>query len=108
MNHSADFYSEESTMALQSIWVSKHAGERMQNRGVSEKDVGCILKHGSQTKSGYLIKKKDAQAVIINLKREIARIERLASKQTLIVVKGNTLVTTYPATYKQVRREFIH
>ncbi len=86
MSHSADFYSQESTMALQSIRASKHAVERMHTRGVSEKDIDCILKHGSQTKNGYLIKKKDAQAAITNLKREITRIERLASKQVLIIV----------------------
>ena len=108
MSHSADFYSQESTMALQSIRASKHAVERMHTRGVSEKDIDCLLKYGSQTKNGYLIKKKDAQAAITNLKREITRIERLASKQVLIIVKEDTLVTIYPATRKQFRREFKH
>ena len=108
MNHSASYYNEESSMALQSVWVSKHAEKRMQTRGVSEKDVDCLLKYGSQTRQGYLIKKKDAQTAVANLKREISRIERLASKQALIIVKEDTLVTTYPVTERQLRNEFLN
>ena len=83
-------------------WVEA-SGEKFAPSQIS----AFILQKMKETAENYL-GEEDAQAVITNLKREIARIERLASKQTLIVIKGNTLVTTYPATYKKVRRELIH
>jgi hypothetical protein len=108
MNHSINYFDDKGALTLQSIWISDHASKRMQTRGVSQKDIDCLLKYGSQTRQGYLIKKKDAQVAITHLKREISRIDRLASKQTLIVVKHNTVVTTYPTTNLQLRTEFNH
>jgi hypothetical protein len=106
MYHSIDYTSEQSTPAFRSVWITNHADKRMQKRGISKKDLDCLMKYGSQTRNGYLITKKDAQLLTQHLKQEISRIERLASKQTLVIVKGNTLVTTFPATHTQLKREF--
>ena len=99
---------KERKLAGLGIILSKHGIDSMQTRGVSEKDVDFILQYGTQVKNGYLILRKDAMSVISDLKRDIARIERLASKQVLIIEKNNVLVTTYMVSKKRLRNELQH
>lgn len=80
-----------------------HAEKRMQQRGRSERDIGLITTYGTPTRDGFLLRHRDADMRIRDLKKEITVIERL--KDWAVITGDNGMVVTiYPADHVKQRR----
>jgi hypothetical protein len=80
--------------------ITKHAQERIQQRGFQEGVVEFILSYGVPvSKQGgtteYVIPKKVKARLISELKEFIHRIERSSKKAVLVDESTNTIITAY-------------
>ena len=75
--------------------LTNHARKRLQQRGMSTADVEVVVAHGTRVPGGYLLRQRDVNEAISELKGEISTLERL--KDTLVVADGETIVTAYSA-----------
>ena len=73
--------------------ITKHAQQRIQQRGLSATDLEIILTHGTETRGGYYLRRKDTERVEVELKKLINQLHRLTGKY--VVVEGNTVITAY-------------
>lgn len=77
--------------------LTRHAEARMSQRGIRKSDVELVLSLGTDIGRGrFLLKKRSAAKEIGALKRQMARIERLAGK--VLVIEDGHLVTSYHQT----------
>ncbi len=83
--------------------LSKHVRVRMQQRGRSEQDVNLITAYGTPTRDGYLLRRRDVDTRVRDLKKEISAIERLKN-WVVIVGEEGVVVTIYPADHEKQRR----
>ncbi len=83
--------------------VTLHASIRMQQRGRSERDIALITAYGTPTRDGYLLRRRDVDTRIRNLKKEITAIERLKD-WAVITADDETVITIYPADREKQRR----
>jgi len=79
------------------IRFSKHADQRIRQRGFLERDIGIVLEHGSPDSSGgVMLLRRDADLAIAQRKREIKALERLCGCR--VVVQSDVLITVYRPT----------
>lgn len=83
--------------------LTKHAGKRMQQRGIPLDIVEFLYNYGEPVKrpgnvSEYRIKKDMANSMIRDLKRMINRIEKARSKVILVDESSTKIVTAYART----------
>lgn len=84
------------------VELSKHAAERVRQRGYRERDIDLVLEHGQPVPNGVLLTARDVARAEAELKRKLARLERL--KGTFIAVKGETVLSVYrPGKVRRVR-----
>ena len=84
------------------IAITRHGEARLSQRGIRRSDLDILLAHGAETGPDRLmLRRRDAVKLIGELKRQIARLERLAGKEA--VVADGRLITAYHRT-KPVRR----
>ncbi len=109
--------------------ISKHAMTRMSQRGVQDEDIELVLMCGTQIgPDEWLMKQKDANREIakrerviqrlkkefsrvraidrriVDIKREIQKIERLSRKQLKVVTIGGMILTCYSSSRADLRR----
>lgn len=84
--------------------LTRHASKRLRQRGKSEDDVALIIKNGTSVRDGYLLRGRDADARIDDLKREILRIERLKGWAVVTDPEHETAFTVYAARHRKQRR----
>jgi hypothetical protein len=84
------------------IQLSEHAGERLQQRGLRERDVDVVLRHGTPMGDAVVLTAKDVDAVIRERKRQIADLERL--RGMAVFVRQSVVVTLFRPTPQQLRR----
>ena len=78
------------------IDFTKHAKERLQQRGFRKADVNLVLQSASQIGSKvYVLTDRDAEREIKKRKREIVDFERL--RGSTMVIEGKNLITVYHA-----------
>ena len=82
--------------------ICTHAQQRSQQRGLSASDLNMVLRHGTQTKDGYFLRKSDVKSLEMALRKKIDRLHRLSGKY--VVVDGDTVVTTYHPTKKKQKK----
>lgn len=82
--------------------VSKHARKRMQQRSVSDEDLGLLLQYGTEKGDGLVLRKRDAAQAIAEHKRQIDRLEKLTGKVVILV--GGTVVTTFAPSPRRARK----
>ena len=87
---------------MSSSRLTRHAIERLAQRGMSASDVELIEMIASEVPDGYLVAPKDRQAVEHDLRKLIERIRRLEGKR--IVVAGGRVITAFHATRREERR----
>jgi len=73
--------------------VSRHALARMAQRGFQADDADLIMLFGTPIQDGFLVLKKDCEAVERELKRLQDRVRRLSGKR--LVVEAGRIVTAY-------------
>ena len=76
------------------LHITRHAEVRLSQRGIRHSDLNVLLDHGTDIgQNKLMLRAQDAERVIRNLKKQIARIQRLTDK--VIVVSEGTLITAY-------------
>ena len=86
---------------------TNHAMTRMSQRAVGSEDIELVFNYGTQIgPNEWLIRRKDANREIADLKRKIQRIERLKNKNLKVVAEGDTVITCYPSSRVDQRRTF--
>ena len=82
--------------------LSSHARKRLQQRGMSSADVEAIVVYGTAVPGGYLLRARDVNEAISDLKGQISMLERL--KNRVVIADRQTVITAYPASKrKQIR-----
>lgn len=84
------------------LHITRHAQTRMDQRGLTEADIDLILAFGSEVEGGFVLRKKDVQAQLQQLRAQIQRIEKLEGKR--VVVAKAHLVTAYHASSEDLKR----
>lgn len=82
--------------------LSDHALQRMAQRNISASDIDLILAIGSEVEGGVLVRNKDCQALVNDLKNFIQRIQRLKGKR--LVIGDGCVVTAYQANQSEEQR----
>lgn len=82
--------------------LSSHARKRLSQRGMNSADVEAIIAHGTPVPGGYLLRARDVNEAISELKGQISILERL--KDRVIVADGQTVITAYPASKRKQKR----
>jgi len=82
--------------------ATTHAVARMSQRGIRADDLELILKIATEVEGGYIVREKDVQAYVCELKRMQERARRLVGKR--VVVEDERVVTAYHAEAKKQRR----
>jgi hypothetical protein len=78
------------------VRVSRHAGQRMNQRGISRRLVDFALRHGRVEGNKHILDRNESRRVIDALMEELRLAKRALDKGGIAVVEGgNTLVTTY-------------
>ena len=79
---------------MTSLHITRHAEARMSQRGIRNSDLDVLLDHGTEIgQDRLLLRTRDAEMAIQDLKKRMARIQRLTGK--VIVVSEGTLITAY-------------
>ena len=88
---------------MEGIMHSAHATQRMQQRGIRERDVDLILNCGTQIGGdSILLSDKDAAREIERRKHEIQALERLRGCK--VVVSEGVVVTCYHTQTKHLKK----
>lgn len=82
--------------------LTAHAATRMAQRGIAADDLEFIAWIGTEVEGGYLVRKKDFQALDRELKQWRQRARRLVGKR--LVIEGGRVVTAYHADRSKERR----
>ena len=82
---------------MTALIMTRHGETRMSQRGFRKTDLEVLLAHGTDIgRDRIMLRRRDAAELIRDLKKQIAKIERMTDK-VLIVVEGE-LVTAYHQT----------
>ena len=85
---------------------SKHALVRMQQRSFKTNDLDVVMQYGTESKDGYILRKKDVARIEGQLRTMISTLHRLEGKY--VVAAEDTFVTCYHPTasrQKQILRD---
>ena len=85
-----------------SYTITRHAEQRMQQRGVRRGDLEVILQVGTPTDDGVILTNRDVAAQLAAHQREISLLKRL--KGTAVFTAGDHAITVYRPGKAQVRR----
>ncbi len=85
-----------------SFAISRHAKERIRQRGYRERDLGLIVEHGTSTGDGFALTARDVAHRVGELKREINLLLRL--KGSFVAVAGGTVMSVYRPDRRRRRR----
>ncbi len=88
---------------MDGIAYSNHAGQRIRQRGIRERDVDLLLICGTQIdEASILLSDKDAGREIERRKHEIQALERLRGCK-VVIIEG-VVVTCYHAHAKHLKK----
>jgi hypothetical protein len=84
--------------------MSRHATERLVQRGYCDEDLRLVIEHGTATCEGYYMRGRDIEAAREDVdKSHWERLSRLAA--TLVVVgEGGVVITVYRAGRRTEKR----
>lgn len=82
--------------------LSHHAVERQQQRGISCRDIELVLHYGEAVDDGFVLSDRALARARREIKRVLQRLDHLAG--VAVIEEGGTLVTTYRADARRLRR----
>jgi hypothetical protein len=82
--------------------LTMHAKNRLQQRGLSARQVELVMAHGTPVEDGYVMTKIAATDRITELKREMKDLERL--KNVAVIDLKGVVVTVYRVSDRRIRR----
>lgn len=81
---------------MYSTHISRHAGQRMSQRGISRRLVDFALRHGRIEGDKRVLDRNEARRLIERLTEELRLAKRAMDKGGIAVVDdGDTLITAY-------------
>ena len=86
--------------------LSNHAQQRIPQRGMNGSDIDLIVVHGTETRDGYYLRRRDVKEAEKELRKLITQLNRLAGKY--VVIKSDTVVTAYHPGKKKQNRVLRH
>ncbi len=76
--------------------ISQHAGQRMNQRGISRRLIDFTLRHGRIEGDKHVLDRNESRRLIDSLTEELRLAKRILDKGGLTVVEGDgTVITTY-------------
>ena len=79
--------------------ISQHAGQRMNQRGISRRLVDFALRHGRIEGDKHILDRNESRRIIDELQEELRLAKRALDKGGITVVEGgDTLITAYNLT----------
>ena len=79
--------------------ISQHAGQRMNQRGISRRLVDFALRHGRIEGDKHILDRNESRRLIDALEEELRLAKRALDKGGITVVEGgDTLITAYNLT----------
>lgn len=84
------------------IHLTSHAMQRLRQRGFFNQDVQLVMRFGTEIPDGIMLRDKDVQTVVQDLKRLIERLHRLSG--VCVIAEGATVVTCYRPDRRRERR----
>lgn len=81
---------------------SRHAIERICQRGLLASDIDLIMTIGTEVEGGFVVRDKDVQQLERQVRDFLTRIKRLKSKR--LVVAGDHVVTAYHARRSKTKK----
>jgi len=85
-----------------SLQITRHGRMRCAQRGLSADELDLIMLIGSEVDDGYLVRDKDCQEVVRQLKNEIKRVQRVKGKRVVLV--NGQIIAAFHATRSEMRR----
>lgn len=82
--------------------LSRHAQERMQQRGLSPEDLGLVRTFGQMVDDGYVMTNKALEARKKALLKELQRLERL--RGMAVIELDSVTVTAFRADKGRIKR----
>ena len=79
---------------------------RMQQRGVTPRDVDLVMEFGEECDDGFVMTKKARTAAIRELRLKLQRIERL--DRVILITHEHVVVTTYRADRHRIKKLLGH
>ena len=87
---------------MYSTHISRHAGQRMSQRGISRRLVDLALRHGRIEGDKRVLDRNEARRLIENLTEELRLAKRAMDKGGITVVDdGDTVITAYNLTLRR-------
>jgi len=87
---------------MDELHLTRHAVQRMAQRGFHCSDVDVIVAIGTEVRDGYLVTRKDCEDAERTLRRMPTTISRLKGKR--LVTHGGTVITAYHASATEERK----
>ena len=81
---------------------SRHAIERIYQRGLLASDIDLIMTIGTEVEGGFIVRDKDVQQLERQVRDFLTRIKRLKSKR--LVVASDHVVTAYHARRSKMKK----
>ena len=77
--------------------ITRHAHQRMGERGITREMVDIVLTYGTpRHDSKVILEYKEVQDLIFKMRQDIKVLEKISDKVDLVVVaKNNAVITTY-------------
>lgn len=94
-----EFYSCARLDSTNPVVISRHAEQRLRQRGFSRSDLALVMNHGAPIEDGIELTNRVAAERIAELKREVQALERL--RGTRVIVLGEVIATTYRIRYRR-------
>lgn len=86
---------------LPSPVLSKHAGERIRQRGLREQDIELIRTVGTPTTEGTLLLRRDVDRFERDAKKTIQRLRKL--ERRVVIEQSGVVVSAYTASPSKIR-----
>lgn len=93
---------DDETNATDPVNLTRHAEERLRQRGYRERDLAIVLNYGTTCDEAVVLTDADVSRAIAEKKREIRDLERL--RGTALVVEGSVATTVYRPDRRRMRR----
>jgi hypothetical protein len=87
--------------------ISRHADQRMNQRGISRRLVDFALRHGRVEGNKHVLDRNESRRIIAELEEQLRLAKRALDKGGVTVVEGgDTLITAYnvSAPFRRRRR----
>ena len=85
--------------------LTMHAKNRLQQRGLSARQVELVMAYGTPVEDGYVMTRRAMDRRIAELKHEMKLIERLCNVNVVDI--NGTIATAYRVSDRRIRRMLV-